>query len=123
MQKIIFLLEKELHPNYYRFEPADYGPFSWQLSKDVDFLVSTGFLEQTIKAATEGKKYEYTITGRGTELVERVLNDGVWSGKLSEILSALDRLKRENNRRDLRRLLHDVYSKYPEYARKSRILV
>ena len=121
MQKMMFLLEKQTGDEYYRFEPADYGPFSWQLSKDVDYLVASGCLTQRIRTTSEGEKYEYMLTKSGLEIVKKGLADGDWLRNQDRVLRIMLDLKQQNNRRNLRALLREVYSKYPEYAAKSRV--
>jgi uncharacterized protein YwgA len=124
MQKIFFLFEKELGTTYFKFEAADYGPFSWRLSKDVDFLVASGYLAQRTRTIRDGgEKFEYSITKRGADLVKRALSDAELQKTMSRQLDVLTNLKRQNNHRNLRQLLREVYSRYPEYAVKSRAAI
>ena len=123
MQKIIFLLGKKIEKEYYRFDAADYGPFSWQLSRDVDFLVSSGLLVQHIRGiADSGEKYEYALTKEGSETVRRSLAQTNLLGNKARILKWITELKQQNNHKNLKLLLRDVYSEYPEYAVKSRVV-
>ena len=118
MQKMIFVTEMKLRLGQLQFQPADYGPFSWRLSSDIDFLVETGMIRENEMSLPDGSvKYEYQITKEGSDYVRKAASE---DGAVAKILTTMEGVKREYNHQPLSSLLRQIYDDYPEYATKSR---
>lgn len=113
LQKIIFLAETEEKVLLtYKFEKYNYGPFSFELSDDLNSLVTTGFIkeEKTIFGISDGKpmiksNFELTVDGK-TELKEK--EDSIDNQTLESIKKVLEKWGSE----PLDKILSYVYSKY-----------
>jgi len=119
-QKMVFLAETEEKAiTTYNFEKYHYGPFSFDLSDDLDALSKTNFIqeEKTIFGSSEGKQiikstFSLTLDGK-KELKENEVNldkDGIvalsktvekWNGKpLDEIIKYVyGKYMNDNNRK------------------------
>ena len=119
MQKLIFLMQQKLESqsNMYLYQAKDYGPFSWQLASDIDYLRANGYITEKKRIRSDGgERYILKITEKGQEFVARILKDSRWGPQFRNQLDLLERLKNENNSKNLNQLLREVYSKYPKYA-------
>ncbi|MDA4110955.1 MAG: hypothetical protein OK439_00340 [Thaumarchaeota archaeon] len=118
MQKIIFLFEqKSKVSGYYYYQAADYGPFSWQLASDLEFLKSRGLMMERLRPRRDGgDRYVLKITDKGSDLVKRLVADSRWK----KVLEAIEKLKIDYNGKDLTTLLREVYQDYPAYAVRSK---
>lgn len=72
-QKMVFLAEEEEGLNeFYEFEKYNYGPYSFDLTDQLDTLVELGFIEKYTKTFPsdgkfQGKKFIYKLTDEGKE--------------------------------------------------------
>lgn len=121
MQKMMFLFEQEVGKTTgvleYQFQAANYGPFSWRLTKALDFLVSNDLVHEGKESFGDGaEKYEYSLTDHGKDLVEEAL---ARDSKYASYLDKMEELKARYNDMGLRSLLVDIYSRFPDFAAKS----
>lgn len=67
VQKMFFLLEKNLAPGTFkpsfRFQPYNYGPYACSVYQDLDGLAAEGFVEITSSSAYR----EFVVTQQGAE--------------------------------------------------------
>ena len=112
-QKMMFLAEtEETAITTYNFEKYHYGPFSFDLSDDLDALSKTNFIqeEKTVFGSSEGKqmiKSTFSLTFDGKkELSENevILN--------MEGVIALSKTVEKWNKKNLDEIIKYVYSKY-----------
>ena len=115
IQKGMFLLSQEgTAPlkGLYQFEPYHFGPMSFQLYHDLDALTSSGALQSQVPPGQTWKTYG--LTDRGQQRGREALAQADPATRKA-IVETMDFVKT----RSFRRLLKDVYSKYPAYAAKS----
>jgi len=113
IMKSMFLIKNELGLNdtkFYKFEPYLYGPCSFEIYSSLSNLEKKGFIDiiPTIRW-----KY-YRITSRGK------IRAGMILRKLDrKILDKIKRIKKFVLSQSFIGLLEYVYTKYPEYAKRS----
>jgi len=124
LQKLMFLLEKELiekgkrlTSEHYSYVPYKYGPMSTDLYDEIEMLLQHGLIEVSGKN-DKRKLTTYKITERVRVLVENFLKD---NKEAQTILKEIERLKKRFNKLSNFALLNYVYAKYPLYAVKSEI--
>ncbi len=101
MQKIIFLLKKELGVEIpYDFNPYKHGPFCKELARDMGKLMTLGLVDPV--------ESSYSLTSEGEELAGELLEDLDDSEE-----QALEKLEKYD-KMGLRRLMNYVYDLYPE---------
>lgn len=113
VQKLIFLAEvEEKVPLTYKFERYHYGPFSFELSDDLNALKQTGFIEenQVIIGSSEGfpiVKSTFSLTEDGKQELDenqnRINQDSIKS---------INSIVKKWNDVSLDEVLNYVYSKY-----------
>ncbi len=116
--KEIFLISKEIDPKLDKeldFFPYDLGPYSTILARKLNEMVEHGLIEARSGEGAEGE-YIFTLTDSGNEAAQRVLDS--LSTEKKELLT---RKRRGWDQLGYRGIVRLVYSKYPEYAGKSRI--
>lgn len=117
VQKLTFLTQKETElGESYHFVPWKFGPFSRDVWKDLDLLVSEGIvieIPQGGKDKTVG--YLYALTKDGTRLVTDRILKHLDDSMLVQIRKIIENYSQMN----LSELLTYVYEKYPEYTEKS----
>lgn len=117
VQKFVFLAQKQKLGDLYNFIPFNYGPYSKDLQNDVDELIAAGFITQLEQDLGDGKKrYVYRINPKGEELLASILASPEWKEKAETMMTALEDVKRQYRGVSLERILHDIYTNYPEYA-------
>lgn len=113
VQKLIFLAEvEEKAPLTYNFERYHYGPFSFELSDDLNALKQTGFIEekQVIIGSSEGfpiVKSTFNLTEDGKREIaknEEKINH--------EAVNSINSIVKKWNDVPLEEVLNYVYSKY-----------
>lgn len=116
MQKGVFLLAMrgpEAWQQLFRFEPYDWGPYSFDLARTVEDLLARGLL---VKEAFPGRRH---MRYRTSQAGERLL--GEHSGDVTTAERAFVReTRRYATSRSFARLLREVYKSYPEFAVNSR---
>lgn len=104
--KLLFLLNRAGVENAYDFMPYKYGPFSFQLYRDLNKLSQDGWIDGEHLQLCLGKKNEAVMEIRKLPADVR--------DKLLDIRSVYGRLSEDA-------LLKTVYSKYPEFTFKSEL--
>jgi uncharacterized protein len=117
VQKLTFLAQEETGlGKSYHFESWKFGPFSKDVWKDLDFLVTEGTV---IEIAQGGKDktvgYMYALTKEGARLV----TDHILSQLDESALLQIEQIIRNYSQMNLSELLTYVYERYPEYTDKS----
>ncbi len=125
LMKLVFLLDKEENireysKSFYEFESLNYGPFSKELLQDLDVLVQEGLVEEKSQEVNTPigsimRRSDYELTEKGIELVETIAGD-------ASIIEKITRIKKKYNRMDTEKILTYVYTKYPEFAKNSKIV-
>lgn len=116
--KTLFLLGREIRelPNFYNFSPYLYGPFSLDIYKDIDELLTGGYVRQEITLPLNWSRY--WLTGKGIEEAQRIHKEIELS-----VIAKMEEIKRLVTGLSFLSLLKHVYSRYPEYAKDSVINV
>lgn len=113
LQKLMFLAETERGaPTTYKFEKYHYGPFSFELSDDLDALAKTGFVseEKNGYGSSDGNlmiKCTFSLTQDGKKELKE--NEAVLDANGIKIFEEVT--KRWNNT-PLDSILKYVYQKY-----------
>lgn len=115
LMKALFLFwwrsQKEI-PQYFKFEPYLYGPYSLEVYYVLDRLLDAGLIMQLPHSIQQ--RAEYYLTRRGEmEAIKAAQTADV------EVLKKLEQVVKEVARLDFNELLRQVYSEAPEYAVKS----
>jgi uncharacterized protein YwgA len=116
--KALFLCGKEikgLH-NFYDFSPYLYGPFSLDIYRDLDQLLTDGYIRREITLPLNWSRY--WLTGKGSEEAQKIHQEIEPS-----MIKKMQEIKRIVTGLPFLALLKHVYSKYPEYAKDSVINV
>jgi uncharacterized protein len=142
LEKLLFLLENETgfkdeQAELFAFEPYHYGPYSAAVYNAIDFLKSMRLIEERqidvssgLDVGEQAEALDPDDLNQGNSYVERQLiltDDGkavakVLSTRVSSAgKEALTQIKDRYGSMPLRQLLRYVYSRYPEYAERSRI--
>jgi uncharacterized protein YwgA len=112
IMKGLFLIKQQLRPeNFYEFEPYLYGPCSFEVYQDLEFLVRENLITQI---PSTGRWFYYKITPLGKNKIVEI------SKTIDEKLAkAILEIKKSIARKTVFELLQYVYNKYPEYAKNS----
>jgi len=97
LQKKLYFLSVLMKKDF-QFRPHYYGPYSENVADAVKTLVSAGFLREHAAASSipnifgERRRYSYTVTAGGKQLLEFISNDEVddfekWQEKLRRLNS------------------------------------
>jgi uncharacterized protein YwgA len=116
--KEIFLIAKEFDPKLDKdldFFPYDLGPYSKVLARKLNEMVSQGLIEVRSREGEEGE-YVFSLTDKGRVEGQRAL-----AALPQSIRELLQRKRRGWDQLGYRGIVRLVYSKYPEYAGKSKI--
>lgn len=113
-QKLVFLTQEETEvPQYWEYDPAQYGPFSKQLARDIDSLIDQGFIErQTVHNRYNKEKHIYRLTNKGNRVAKKMLSKDAYDGLFDEAA----KIKKQFNNIPIQELLRYVYTKYDYYA-------
>ncbi|QGA54558.1 hypothetical protein GFS03_08230 [Sulfolobus sp. E5-1-F] len=99
IQKLVFLVQKELGKEYFKFVPYKYGPWSSELAEELDKLVNEGIVKKYEKDSSNF--YELQTQAEKDKEVER---------KANKYISM-----------PLEYLLALIYARYPEMTELSEI--
>jgi|AntRauTorcE11898_2_1112593.scaffolds.fasta_scaffold01023_12 uncharacterized protein YwgA len=114
MQKLVILTQREIEgidSQAYSFDPHEYGPFSKGLYRDLQALITNGYVEKTLMdtpGSTE--RHEYALTADGQELFDRycrVLERPASRDEIRDIVSEYEGMP-------LLQLIKRVTHRYPE---------
>lgn len=123
--KLVFLLQEEgiTHlPEKYQFRPDNYGPYSRELSRDLNSLKRDGDISvEVVRAFNGSEKYIYEITTQGNDKLNDLFSDQEsWlHGMEPRIKDAAAEIIHDYNTTRLFDLLDHVYDEYPDMAEKS----
>lgn len=114
LQKIVFLGKEEEGIDLgFEFIKYNYGPYSFELTKALDSLETLGLIEvqMEVLSATDSKgflnkKFVYTITNKGSDLVDTEKE------KLKEVMEKIKQLVQKWNNVPRDKIVEHVYSKY-----------
>ena len=113
IQKALFLFSQEvggsIGPEFYSFEPYDYGPFDAKIYVDLRRMTTVGHVRGEWSPGRNWKNYATTKSGRKAALV--LENDA--DARLAEFLGRIVVWVKERSFSDL---LRSVYAAYPEFA-------
>ena len=115
MQKAIFLLTQrgsDTWQDLYTYRPYNWGPYSGQLSVDLDVLQAT---DQLVAEPFPGSQYG---TFRATPLAEKRVREA-WAACSQPEQSFLRTVRAYVTSKSFNALLREVYAAYPQYASKS----
>jgi hypothetical protein len=138
LEKLLYLLDREASVGKYvdepfEFRPYDLGPYSRQVYEAVEVLEAADLLREELVYSgrdidmVEGKLAGIDEEPEGTERRFYLTEDGEKVAALlakqapKPLLEALTNSKDTYGPWSLRRLIHYVYTRYPESAAKSRI--
>jgi len=112
IMKGLFLIKQELKPeDFYEFEPYLYGPCSFEVYQDLEFLTEERLIT-TIPSG--GRWFYYKITPLGKNKIKDI------SKTMDEKLAqGILEIKKLIAGKSVFELLQYVYSKYPEYTKNS----
>jgi len=100
VHKIFYVLKSLGYPVHERFEYRQHGPYSDDLTSDLQSAVNATYIEETmIEVAEEGdeepyRRYDYSIGRRGAELIKRQFS---LDSTLSAVADAMARVAEELN--------------------------
>ncbi len=138
LMKFLFLLKRELNidkyfKNYYRFLPYSLGPFDKKIYTDLEDLIEKGLVKKILHPKLKISEIEkeiigyfdeeviceYRLTEKGLKEAQRIINiiNKIDKNFIKEIV----KLKTKYQKYTLLQLLKELYSKYPEYQKKSKI--
>ncbi len=137
LEKLVFLATRE-QPKLpfeltaqYEYQPYHFGPYSKQVYEAVDLLEEAGLVteDKRLNADDLDELEEVESGAADREGVERhfeLTKDGVdvarlLAGEHEGVSEALTEIKDQYAGMPLRQLIRYVYSKYPEYATRSKI--
>lgn len=110
--KLIFLLRHETvlqeEPSFYDFVPYRFGPFSFQLYRDLTHLRNNGYLLRNDGTVAVSYELQHEIETKQAELPERTHQ------ALGSVLERYGGMKHRN-------LLRHVYERYPWFASRSQL--
>jgi DNA-binding PadR family transcriptional regulator len=113
IQKGMFLLSKRGPArNLYTFRPYNWGPFSSEIYADLEGLEAAGLARGERVPGRSWRLYRTTPAGH-------LRAESAAMGLRGEEVEWLGRLREFVTERSFDRLLRDIYSEYPEYARRS----
>ncbi len=136
LEKLLFLADKETSVasdtiDAFAFRPYHYGPYSKQVYEAIDLLEEAHLIreERLLEGQTLDEVEELDALAEDREGIERrfrLTREGV---AVAELLAqrnpatyqSLARIRQKYGAIPLRQLIRYVYSRYPEYAKESRI--
>lgn len=116
LQKSLFLLGKklpsEVGPDFYSFEPYNYGPFSRQVYVDAEELNSNGLVAFVPHPGGDWQDYAPTRTGtkRASDIVKTASPKAV---------AYLSKVVQWSSEQTFPELVRWIYANYPEYKKNS----
>ncbi|MEW6069759.1 MAG: hypothetical protein AB1485_04005 [Candidatus Thermoplasmatota archaeon] len=116
MQKLIFLAEMESKLKLYKFVPFEYGPFSFDLSDDIQYLIDWDYISEKPERFKGKIRYKYELTEEGEKKVKEFLDDEKLSRAFRKPYERIEKIKQTYYCDPLPELLKKIYDKYPEYA-------
>lgn len=114
IMKGMFLICKEIKEfgNLYKFEPYLYGPCSFEIYSDLRELIAKGIVQEHTQEIHYWSLYSLTNLGEknAKEIIQKIPEE--YLKKISDIKQTITKLH-------FMELLRFIYSKYPDYTKKS----
>lgn len=108
LQKIMFLLKhKHNVPLSLRFEPYFYGPYSEDLTYDIEMLKALKLVEEQIIRNNDYIEYQYRLTSKGREILLKLLED---NPQLNQLYQKISEYVEELNKIPLKELILEAKS-------------
>ncbi len=113
LMKELFLVGKRSNPRkFYNFVPYRYGPCSFEVYHDLEFLKDEGLVLEV--PSTEGRYRSFRLTAEGRDAAE-----AAFETVPEEVKQAVMDVKSNFNQVSVYSLLSYVYDAYPEYATRT----
>jgi len=107
-QKLVFLLQEEAKiPLGYEFKPYHFGPLSFELQNDLNWMVAQGVV---IEFVTE--QYEYSLSEWGKDYFKKMIEPSMSKNIMDAISSVVEKWGFV----EIQKLLDYVHQKYREYC-------
>ncbi len=118
-QKLVFLSQKEGNlDGKYDFHADNFGPYSPQLSSDIDYLIDEGYAERIVRTNEVGhEKHIFKLTDQGYKIAKKMTK----KDKYEDLFQEAVKVKTRFDDYSLDDLLGYVYRKYPSYTIKSEL--
>lgn len=119
-QKLTFLHQAaQATDRPFHFVAWDFGPYSKDLQEYIDALVELNWIDEVpMKLDGQRTVYEYRMTDKGRKIADQSLANR----ETREEYEALVKLVSPWHRRPLDDLIRHVYSSYPDYTVRSKLL-
>jgi Fe2+ or Zn2+ uptake regulation protein len=119
MQKALFLFGenagKNLDEAFYSFVPYHYGPFDPAVYRDIDFLVSLGFVQRS----NDRNGRDFEITPRGRLEAQTLMHDDTTTRNKPQVLDYLKTLTGWVKSLSFEDLIRSIYQAYPHFKTRS----
>jgi len=116
LQKSLFLLGRELPaavgPDFYQFEPYDYGPFDATIYRDAEALAEQGLID--IQPAPHARYNQYRATLQGLEQATALKRRAP-----VQAVTYLSTIVEWARSLTFPELVRAIYARYPEYRSRS----
>lgn len=118
-QKLMFLAQEESELNsVYAFHADNFGPYSHELTSDLEYFIQEGYIEKnTVTNSVGNEKHVFGLTNKGIKVAQSMAQ----KEKYKPILQQADWIKSKFNDWNIERLLKYVYKKYPQYTIESEL--
>lgn len=118
-QKLVFLAQQESSlPSTYDYYAHKFGPFSPELSSDLEVHIENGIIQrQTVYNEVGNKKHIYSLTPAGLQYAQQILTQT----DIEPVFEQLQNIKSTYNNWSLERLIRHVYGKYSEYTTETEL--
>lgn len=112
-QKLVFLLQEEAKiPLGYEFKPYHFGPLSFELQNDLNWMVAQGVVIEFVTEFGEGiKRYEYVLSEWGKDYFKEMIEPSMPKNIMDAISSVVEKWGFV----EIQKLLDYVHQRYSEY--------
>ncbi|MDJ1433565.1 hypothetical protein [Halostagnicola sp. A-GB9-2] len=117
LQKLVFLGQQESNiPEKYRFIPYKFGPYSYQLQRDIESLIDRDYISRNTTRNNSGNyRTDYSLTPSGIRAAKALLKKDGFDKIFEEANKVTSRYGEER----LSDLISYVYGNYTEYTDQS----
>ncbi|MFC6763624.1 hypothetical protein [Natrinema soli] len=115
-QKLIFLGQQESSlPERYQFVPYKFGPYSYQLERDIESCINNGYICKSRTRNRVGNyRIDYSLTPDGIRFAKLLLEKGP-----DKVFQEANKITSAHGGKQLSDLIKYVYGNYPEYTDES----
>jgi uncharacterized protein YwgA len=99
IQKISCILKyQDKIPFTFNYKPYYYGPYSDELSEDINTLIGMKLLEENITYTGNGSyRYDYTLTNNASKLLKKLeKSNPIIMGKINKKIQTLEDMRTSN---------------------------